>query len=85
MDAQILNLDQARSARNTVLLTSKSFHTPLDLDGLAQQQAAMFLSATSFFAQYTLASISFHAQVMSAGYWQCLKSQKDQEKPLNWL
>ena len=85
MDATIYNLQDARSARNIARLTSKSFLTPSGLAGLAQQPALMYLSVTSFLVQYVRASLSFHAQVMSAGFWQCSKSPKAPEKPTNWL
>ena len=85
MDATIYNLQDARSARNIARLTSKSFLMPSVLAGLAQQQALMCLSVTSFLVQYARASLSFHAQVMSAGSWQSSKLPKGPEKPSNWL
>jgi len=73
MDAQIYRMDDMRSARNTALLTSKNCLMPLELAGLVQQQAMMCLNVTSFLVQSARISLSFHAQVMSSGYWQFLR------------
>lgn len=61
MDAQILNLEQARSARNIRTIMGAFFLMPIITGGLGLQR-----SATSWWVEYAHAMASFHALLILA-------------------
>lgn len=79
MDAQIYQLDDMRSQRNTRMFMAKCFPMPLDSGGLA-----LITSVTAFWVAYWAAQASYHHKVLSAAFSPCLKSPKETGNPFGW-
>ena len=79
MDAQIYQLENMRSQRNTRLFTERCFQTQLVSAGLG-----LLTSATAFWVAYSAATVSFHHKVLSAAFSPCLKSPKVTGNPSGW-
>lgn len=79
MDAQIYQLDDMRSQRNTRMFTERCFQTQLVSAGLG-----LLTSAMSFWVRYGAATVSFHHKVLSAAFSPCLKSPKETDQPSGW-
>ena len=79
MEAAIYSLDDMRSRRRIPTNTAATSFLHLMGDGLA---AAM--TVQSFFIQYAVATLRFHASVLSAGYSPSLKKPLNEDRPFRW-
>ena len=79
MVATLHNLADMRSRRRTPTNTAATSFLHLMGDGLA---AAM--TVQSFFIQYAVATLRFHASVLSAGYSPSLRKPSSEDKPYRW-
>lgn len=73
MDAQILNLDQARLERRSRMLFKKFSRAHSIPPGLA-----LMKGATLFWAEYTKAMVSFHVTMLSSVWSAWLSKQSHQ-------
>lgn len=79
MDAQIYQLADMRSRRNTRLFTERCFQTQLVSAGLG-----LLTNATAFWVAYSAAMVSCHHKVLSSAFSPCLKLPKAPEEPSGW-
>lgn len=80
MDAQLFSLDAMRAKQRLRTHTEKILFAQMGWDGLA-----LIRNATSFWAAYATALMSFHAQLWNAASSPSLTQPMSADRPRNWL